>query len=371
MGLCLLTLFVVTGYFWNEAKAMGLSKSLTVLFAVLDFGSDNVYFFFTPFTSANLEVAFFVFLFLPTILFIVTELPYTIGPSLWRQYKRRLHRRFMNNGSLAMMAFGICEAILWPVTLFVVLLAFINFKLSAFPTMCALMAGNGKKNAAATPEEASQGIRLFNKTVLYEIMLETIPVLILSTLNEMGMGDGSLSATYMASAACSGVAIMNSLYPLVFWQLHALHLGFNTSHGLTVDYHHNWVCSKCGHSNRGSALRCENVLAEEAAAVNIRSGGPSDVESTRALDGPASLVPERSGSVQKVAMDMVVGGIQNVVVSAQDNMQESIKDIKEGVNNGIRTMSMQANGTCAHLRPEFTPPALQHGTRSVHPDASS
>jgi hypothetical protein len=368
---------------------MGLSKSLTVLFAVLDFGSDNVYFFFTPFTSANLEVAFFVFLFLPTILFIVTELPYTIGPSLWRGYKRRLHMRFMNNGSLAMGLFGICEAILWPIVLFVVLLAFINFKLSAFPTMCALMAGNGKQNAAPTPEEVSEGIRLLNKTVLYEIMLETIPVLILSTLNEMGMGEGSLSATYMASAACSGVAIVNSLYPLVFWELHALHHGFNTGHGLTVDYHHNWVCSKCGYSNKGSALTCENMLAEEAAAVDIRSGGPSDVESTRALDGPSlraldgpslraldgpslSLVRGRRGSVQEVAMDMVVGGIQNVAVSAQDNIQEGIEDIKEGVNNGILRMSRKyRNGICAHLRPELITPALQHGTRSVHPDAAS
>jgi hypothetical protein len=321
MGLCLLTLFVVTGYFWNEAKAMGLSKSLTVLFAVLDFGSDNVYFFFTPFTSANFEVAFFVFLFLPTILFIVTELPYTIGPSLWRKYKRRLHRRFMNNGSLAMMIFGIFEAILWPVVLFIVLLAFINFKLSAFPTMCALMAGNDESNAATTRGEARRhSIRLFNKTVLYEILLETIPVLILSTLNERGMGDGRITTTYMASAACSGVAIMNSLYPLVFWQLQAMKLGFNASHGLIIDYHHNWVCSKCGYSNKGSALRCESaVMADESAAAHIRSGGPSD-----AADANTLLPP------------LVILGL-----------------------------AMQENATCAEVRPELANPAL-HVTGILH-----
>jgi hypothetical protein len=126
--------------------------------------------------------------------------------------------------------------------------------------------------------------------VVYEVLFESVPLIVLVMLNHQGERDN----VYLATLSTSAMAIMNSLFKFTYWPYHAV-MEFGYRHigrGLHVDYDSNWACKSCGKRNNGPHPRCRGRVGSSASSGSASSVGSGSDGSARGGSARGTLCAE-------------------------------------------------------------------------------
>ena len=125
----------------------------------------------------------------------------------------------------------------------------INAKLFAFDTLASAinsMTGKTGDNNTVTLTTTS-----VNLSLLCELVLESAPQLIIMAMNQHALGEGGGFAFYFVTVT-SGLAILNGVWPIVFWMKHKKSI----MGGLDVALFDKWTCAECTKKVGASTMEC-------------------------------------------------------------------------------------------------------------------